>query len=59
MADEPPEIGELERTADWRLPGPVERHRLLARGPDLPALAGMLGPDTGQGQGLYLPGQHP
>ncbi|WP_294273486.1 GNAT family N-acetyltransferase [uncultured Sphingomonas sp.] len=48
-----------ERTADWRLPGPVERHRLLARGPDVPALAGMLGPDTGQGQGLYLPGQHP
>jgi len=34
-----------ERTADWRLPGPVERHRLLARGPDVPALAGMLGPD--------------
>ena len=37
-----------ERTADWRLPGPVERHRLLARGPDVPALAGMLGPDPGQ-----------
>jgi predicted N-acetyltransferase YhbS len=34
-----------ERTQDWRLPGPVERHRLLARGPDVPALAGMLGPD--------------
>ena len=37
-----------ERTAAWRLPGPVERHRLLARGPDVPALAGMLGPDPGQ-----------
>ena len=34
-----------ERTAEWRLPGPVERHRLLARGPEVPALAGMLGPD--------------
>lgn len=38
-----------ERTADWRLPGPVERHRLLARGPDVPALAGMLGPDPAAG----------
>lgn len=34
-----------ERTADWRLPGPVERHRLLARGPDVPAMPGILGPD--------------
>jgi predicted N-acetyltransferase YhbS len=33
-----------ERTADWRLPGPVERHRLLARGPGVPDGAGMLGP---------------
>lgn len=32
------------RTADWALPGPVERHRLLARGPGVPAIAGMLGP---------------
>ncbi len=33
-----------ERTGRWRLPGPVERHRLLARGPDVPDAAGMLGP---------------
>lgn len=33
-----------EATGGWRLPGPVERHRLLARGPDVPAIAGMLGP---------------
>ncbi|WP_380786545.1 GNAT family N-acetyltransferase [Sphingomonas sp. R86521] len=33
-----------ERTADWMLPGPVERHRLLARGPGVPAVAGTLGP---------------
>ncbi|USU08620.1 N-acetyltransferase [Sphingomonadaceae bacterium OTU29MARTA1] len=31
-------------TGGWRLPGPVERHRLLARGDDVPAVAGMLGP---------------
>ena len=31
-------------TAQWRLPGPVERHRLLARGADVPDVAGMLGP---------------
>jgi predicted N-acetyltransferase YhbS len=31
-------------TAGWVLPGPVERRRLLARGPGVPALAGMLGP---------------
>lgn len=31
-------------TARWELPGPVERHRLLARGPDVPDRAGMLGP---------------
>jgi len=31
-------------TALWRLPGPVERHRLLARGANVPATAGMLGP---------------
>lgn len=34
-----------ERTGDWRLPGPVEPHRLLARGPDVPARPGVLGPD--------------
>jgi predicted N-acetyltransferase YhbS len=35
-----------ERTAAWRLPGPVERRRLLARGDEVPATAGMLGPDV-------------
>jgi predicted N-acetyltransferase YhbS len=33
-----------ERTAGWRLPGPVERHRLLARGADVPGGAGVIGP---------------
>jgi predicted N-acetyltransferase YhbS len=33
-----------DRTAQWRVPGPVERHRLLARGVNIPADAGMLGP---------------
>ncbi len=33
-----------ERTAGWRLPGPVERHRLLARGHAVPSGAGLLGP---------------
>ncbi len=33
-----------ERTAGWRLPGPVERHRLLAKGEGVPAGAGTLGP---------------
>jgi predicted N-acetyltransferase YhbS len=31
-------------TARWRLPGPVERHRLLARGAGVPCGAGVLGP---------------
>lgn len=31
-------------TGGWRLPGPVERHRLLARGLAVPAVAGVLGP---------------
>ncbi|WP_294109940.1 N-acetyltransferase [Sphingomonas sp.] len=31
------------RTGQWRAPGPVERHRLLARGP-VADQAGMLGP---------------
>ena len=33
-----------ERTAQWRLPGPVERHRLLARGRSVPSGAGTIGP---------------
>lgn len=33
-----------ERTAQWRAPGPVERHRLLALGDAVPDAAGMLGP---------------
>ena len=32
------------RTARWRLPGPVERHRLLARGAAVPDAAGAIGP---------------
>ena len=35
---------DASRTADWRLPGPVERHRLLSRGDRVPATAGLLGP---------------
>lgn len=33
-----------ERTGRWRLAGPVEAHRLLARGSAVPDAAGMLGP---------------
>ena len=33
-----------DRTSAWRVPGPVERHRLLARGREVPAVAGLLGP---------------
>ncbi len=33
-----------ERTGGWRLPGPFEPHRLLARGDAVPDCAGMLGP---------------
>lgn len=33
-----------ERTGQWRTPGPVDRHRLLARGSSLPDAPGMLGP---------------
>ncbi len=33
-----------ERTAAWAVPGPVERHRLLARGAAVPGVAGLLGP---------------
>jgi predicted N-acetyltransferase YhbS len=39
-------------TAGWRLPGPVERHRLLARaanGHQLPAVDGDIGPDRSRG----------
>lgn len=32
------------RTAAWRVPGPVERRRLLARGAAVPDGAGVLGP---------------
>ena len=32
------------RTGGWRLPGPFEPHRLLARGPDVPAGTGSIGP---------------
>ena len=31
-------------TGRWRLPGPVERRRLLARGANVPDAAGLLGP---------------
>ncbi len=31
-------------TGRWALPGPVERRRLLARGPGVPDVAGILGP---------------
>ncbi|MBN8807781.1 MAG: N-acetyltransferase [Sphingomonas sp.] len=33
-----------EATGSWRLPGPVEARRLLARGTNVPAVAGALGP---------------
>jgi predicted N-acetyltransferase YhbS len=33
-----------DATAGWRLPGPVEQHRLLARGPDVPAIGGIIRP---------------
>jgi predicted N-acetyltransferase YhbS len=33
-----------DRTGKWRLPGPFEPRRLLARGTDVPDCAGMLGP---------------
>jgi predicted N-acetyltransferase YhbS len=36
-----------ERTGGWRLPGPVESHRLLARGAAVPIGAGILGPRIG------------
>ena len=33
-----------ERTTAWDAPGPVERHRLLARGPRVPDMPGLLAP---------------
>lgn len=39
-----------ERTGRWRLPGPVERRRLLARGPAVPDLPGELGPALDAGR---------
>jgi predicted N-acetyltransferase YhbS len=35
-----------EATADWDVPGPVERHRLLARNAEALPRKGMLGPRT-------------
>ena len=35
-----------DRTARWRLPGPVEPRRLLARGESVPGIAGTLGPSV-------------
>jgi predicted N-acetyltransferase YhbS len=37
------------RTGRWRLPGPVEPHRLLARGDGVPDAAGTIGPDRTRG----------
>ena len=37
-----------ERTAGWRLPGPFEPRRLLARGDQVPDCAGALGPRVRQ-----------
>lgn len=39
-----------ERTGRWRLPGPVERRRLLARGDRVPDAAGELGPALDEGR---------
>ncbi|RYD49187.1 MAG: N-acetyltransferase [Sphingomonadales bacterium] len=33
-----------DKTGGWRLPGPFEAHRLLARGEQVPDCAGLLGP---------------
>lgn len=44
-------------TGGWRVPGPVERHRLLARGPRLPAVAGLLGPRVATAAARRLPSQ--
>lgn len=42
-----------DATAGWRLPGPVERHRLLARGPRVPTGMGVLGPVAASDLTLY------
>jgi len=34
----------VERTGSWRVPGPIDQRRLLARGACVPATTGMLGP---------------
>lgn len=36
-----------ERTGRWRIPGPVDRARVLARGSRIPDVPGMLGPACG------------
>ena len=41
-----------DRTGEWRLPGPVEKRRLLARGDGVPACSGVLGPVPDGGAGL-------
>jgi predicted N-acetyltransferase YhbS len=33
-----------DHTGGWRLPGPVEQHRLLARGDGVPGGSGTIGP---------------
>jgi len=35
---------DAQATGDWRVPGPIERHRLLARGADAPHGPGLIGP---------------
>ena len=46
-----------EGTAEWIVPGPVERHRLLARGPAVPAMPGTLGPH-GEGRSIMPDVEH-
>lgn len=46
---------DASRTAGWRVPGPVERHRLLARGKKVPAGAGMLAPRIGAASSVAAP----
>lgn len=36
------------RTGGWRLPGPFEPHRLLARGAGVPEQSGIIGPRAGE-----------
>lgn len=44
-------------TGGWSVPGPVERHRLLARGPRVPVVAGLLGPRVDTAAARRLPSQ--